>query len=295
EMKNQVIQAGLKLKLFGNKEVVYRAAEVTVIDTDGDGIPDTEDKCPTEAGTLKYNGCPIPDTDGDGINDELDKCPNEAGTAKYNGCPIPDTDGDGINDELDKCPNQAGTAKYEGCPIPDTDGDGINDEEDKCPTEPGIAAKDGCPVRDRDGDGVNDDVDRCPDIPGVASNKGCPDFPANVSKSLSLEAQHISFGATNAKLTTKSNASLDKIVTMMNENPGLSIKVEGHTDNVGDDDANMTLSKDRADAVKAYIVSKGIPEDRIIAEGFGETTPIADNNTAAGRLKNRRIEIKVAY
>ncbi len=71
--------------------------------------------------------------------------PNQAGTAKYNGCPIPDTDGDGINDENDKCPTVAGTAKYEGCPIPDTDGDGINDENDRCPKVAGIEGNLGCP------------------------------------------------------------------------------------------------------------------------------------------------------
>jgi hypothetical protein len=130
EYKNQNIQAGLKIKLFGKK---------VPADSDGDGISDPNDKCPNVIGLARYDGCPIPDTDGDGINDELDKCPGQAGTAKYDGCPIPDTDGDGINDELDKCPNQAGTAKYNGCPIPDTDGDGINDELDKCPSQAGTA------------------------------------------------------------------------------------------------------------------------------------------------------------
>ncbi len=116
-----------------------------IVDTDNDGIADANDKCPTQAGTEKYGGCPVPDTDGDGINDENDKCPTVAGTAKYNGCPVPDTDGDGINDENDKCPTVAGTAKYEGCPIPDTDGDGINDENDRCPKVAGIAGNLGCP------------------------------------------------------------------------------------------------------------------------------------------------------
>ena len=84
------------------------------------------------------------DGDNDGVVDSLDKCPNQAGIAKYNGCPIPDTDNDGVNDELDKCPNQAGLSRYQGCPIPDTDKDGVNDEEDLCPTEAGIAANHGC-------------------------------------------------------------------------------------------------------------------------------------------------------
>jgi outer membrane protein OmpA-like peptidoglycan-associated protein len=281
-----VIQTGLKLKLFGKK---------IPADSDGDGVSDPNDKCPNQYGFARYEGCPIPDTDGDGINDEVDKCPNERGTEKYGGCPIPDSDKDGINDEEDKCPNEAGTAKYQGCPIPDSDKDGINDEEDKCPNEPGTAKYDGCPVPDRDKDGISDEEDKCPDVPGVARNNGCPDIPADVSKQLSLSARNISFGSANAKLATKSNAHLDKIVTIMNDNPTLKLKVEGHTDNAGDDEKNMQLSEDRAAAVKAYLVSKGISEDRIESQGFGETMPVADNSTSAGRTKNRRVEIKVVY
>ena len=286
EYENRNIQVGLKLKLFGKK---------VPADSDGDGIPDPKDKCPTVIGLERYEGCPIPDTDNDGINDEEDKCPTQPGTAKYNGCPIPDTDGDGINDELDKCPTQAGTAKYNGCPIPDTDGDGINDEEDKCPTQAGPANRSGCPVTDRDNDGINDEEDKCPDVPGVAANNGCPDVPANVSKSLAVSAQSISFNTGTAKLATKSTAALNTVVRLMNENPTMKIKIEGHTDNAGDDAKNMKLSEDRAAAVKSYLVSKGISEDRITSEGFGETMPIADNNTTAGKTKNRRVELKVAY
>lgn len=284
--KNMNIQAGLKLKLFGKK---------VPADSDGDGVADPNDKCPTVFGFARYEGCPIPDTDGDGINDEEDKCPGQAGIAKYNGCPIPDTDKDGINDEEDKCPNQAGLAKYNGCPIPDTDGDGLNDEEDKCPTQAGPKERSGCPVTDRDNDGISDDEDKCPDVAGVSSNNGCPDVPANVSKSLMSSAQAITFGATNAKLTAKGTTSLNQVVKIMKENPGLKLKIEGHTSNAGNDETNMKLSSDRAAAVKAYLVSKGISEDRISTEGFGETMPIADNNTAAGRTRNNRIEIKIDY
>jgi outer membrane protein OmpA-like peptidoglycan-associated protein len=286
KFKNEVIQAGIKVKLFGKK---------VPADSDGDGIADKNDKCPSVVGLARYEGCPIPDSDNDGINDEQDKCPTVAGTAKYEGCPIPDSDKDGINDEEDKCPNEAGTAKYNGCPIPDSDKDGINDEEDKCPNQAGPASRNGCPVTDRDNDGINDDEDKCPDISGTSANNGCPEIPANVSKTLGVAAQNISFGATNAKLTTKSNASLNQVVQIMNENPTLKVRIEGHTDNAGNDDTNMKLSEDRAAAVKAYLVSKGISEDRITSEGFGETMPIAENTTAAGRTKNRRIEIKIIY
>ncbi|MBS1656000.1 MAG: thrombospondin type 3 repeat-containing protein, partial [Bacteroidetes bacterium] len=86
------------------------------------------------------------DTDGDGITDDKDKCPTVPGVAKYDGCPVPDTDKDGIKDDEDKCPTVPGVARYQGCPVPDTDKDGINDEEDKCPTVPGVARYQGCPV-----------------------------------------------------------------------------------------------------------------------------------------------------
>ena len=115
-------------------------------DTDGDGIMDSQDKCPTVPGVAKYNGCPVPDTDGDGINDDNDKCPTVKGLAKYNGCPVPDRDRDGINDEEDKCPDVPGVARYQGCPLPARDKDGINDEEDKCPDAPGVKENNGCPL-----------------------------------------------------------------------------------------------------------------------------------------------------
>jgi outer membrane protein OmpA-like peptidoglycan-associated protein len=284
--KNSNAQAGVKIKLFGKK---------VPGDSDGDGVPDNKDKCPGVAGLERYEGCPIPDTDGDGINDEEDSCKTVAGTLKYKGCPIPDTDGDGINDEEDKCPTVKGIAKYQGCPIPDTDGDGVNDEEDKCPNQAGPASRNGCPVTDRDNDGVNDDVDRCPDVPGTAANNGCPEVPANVNKTIATAAQNITFGSGNAKLASRSNAGLNRIVAILNENPTVKLSIEGHTDNAGDEAKNQQLSEDRAAAVKAYFVSKGISEDRITSEGFGETRPIAANTTASGRAKNRRVEIKVTY
>jgi outer membrane protein OmpA-like peptidoglycan-associated protein len=284
EYRNRNIQAGLKLKLFGKK---------VEADSDGDGIIDKNDKCPNEIGTAKYEGCPIPDTDKDGINDEMDKCPNEPGTAKYQGCPIPDTDKDGINDEEDKCPNQPGTAKYQGCPIPDTDGDGINDEEDKCPSQAGPASNGGCPITDRDNDGVSDEEDKCPDVAGTKENNGCPEIPADVSKLLSTSSQNISFGPNSAKLSTTANSSLTKVATVLNEHPEMKLRIEAHADNA--EKSGDAISEQRANAVKTYLVSKGISADRIEVQGFGSAQPVADNNTTAGRTKNRRVELKIVY
>ena len=238
---------------------------------------------------------PPADTDGDGILDNVDKCPTVRGLAKYEGCPIPDTDKDGINDEEDKCVTVPGLAKYQGCPIPDTDNDGINDEEDKCPTQPGVARYQGCPVPDKDNDGVNDEEDKCPNLAGPRENDGCPVINEEVRKRVDFAANNILFVTGSAKLQSKSNAGLNEVVKILQENPDMKLAIDGHTDNVGNDASNQKLSDDRAAAVKAYFVKKGIDESRITSAGHGETMPIADNKTAAGRQKNRRVEMKLSY
>jgi OmpA-OmpF porin, OOP family len=238
---------------------------------------------------------PPSDRDGDGIFDEVDKCPDVKGLAKYEGCPIPDTDKDGINDEEDKCVTVPGLARYQGCPIPDTDKDGINDEEDKCPTVPGVARYQGCPIPDTDGDGTNDEEDKCVTIPGPRDNFGCPVISEEIKKKVDVAAKNILFVTGSAKLQTKSYKGLNEVVQIMKDNPGMSLAIDGHTDNVGAEDKNQTLSDNRANAVKTYLVSKGVEESRITAQGHGEMEPIADNKTAAGRQQNRRSELKLSY
>lgn len=242
---------------------------------------------------------PVPeapkDSDGDGITDDKDKCPTVPGVAKYEGCPVPDTDKDGINDDDDKCPTVAGFAKYQGCPVPDTDKDGINDEEDKCPTVPGVARYQGCPVPDTDGDGINDEEDKCPTVPGIASLQGCPEVADEVKKTMSTAEKNIYFAFASTKLLSKSYAALNEVVKILNDNTSLKLKINGHTDYIGSDEYNLNLSNGRAGSVKAYLVGKGIDANRLESEGFGESAPVADNNTAAGRQMNRRVEMKVYY
>jgi OmpA-OmpF porin, OOP family len=257
------------------------------------------------AGRLGKKKVPVPpvvvvppppsDRDGDGIIDEVDKCPDVKGFAKYQGCPIPDTDKDGINDEDDKCPTVPGVARYQGCPIPDTDKDGINDEEDKCPTVFGVARYQGCPIPDTDGDGTNDEEDKCVTIPGPKENFGCPIITEEIKKKVDIAAKNILFVTGSAKLQTKSYKGLNDVVQIMKDNPGMSLAIDGHTDNVGTEEKNQILSDNRANSVKAYLVSKGIEEGRITAQGHGEMEPIADNKTAAGRQQNRRSELKLSY
>ncbi len=233
-----------------------------VLDRDGDGVLDADDKCPDTPGLAALQGCP--DRDGDGIADGDDKCPDVAGIAKYQGCPIPDTDGDGINDEQDKCPTVKGLARYQGCPIPDTDNDGVNDEEDKCPTRP-----------------------------GPASNMGCPVIDKVVIDKINFAAKNIFFATGSAKLLPKSFKSLDEVVTLLKADESLMMAIDGHTDITGKLDKNMTLSDARANSVKTYFASKGIADSRMVATGYGPNKPIADNKTAAGRAKNRRVEMAV--
>src|SRR5690554_6540285 len=232
-------------------------------DTDGDGILDKYDDCPEEAGLKQFNGCP--DTDGDGIPDREDACPDIFGLKEFNGCP--DSDGDGIPDHLDECPNEAGPASNNGCPVP--------------------------PPADRDGDGVPDDVDECPDVAGPASNNGCPEVKDEHIKQLNDYGKTILFNTGKSTFQNVSYSALDSMVEVMKQFPNAKFAVEGHTDSTGSDRINDPLSEYRANAVKDYLISKGIAANRLTAEGFGSKRPIDDNKTVAGRANNRRTEIKL--
>ena len=254
-------------------------------DRDMDGVMDNDDECPDVKGLASMKGCP--DTDGDGITDAEDKCPREAGPAATMGCP--DRDGDGISDKDDKCPGDKGPASTMGCP--DRDGDGVADKDDACPDKPGDSAHKGCP--DSDGDGVYDDTDRCPDKPGTVALRGCPEIKKEDKVRLERAVKLVQFETGKAVLLKKSNAVLDEVVKVMNTYPEYSLNIDGHTDNVGDDQMNQDLSERRAKTCFDYLVSKGISANRIASKGYGETKPKGNNNTAAGREQNRRVEFEL--
>lgn len=250
---------------------------------------------PREKKTVIPPPAPVIDRDSDGISDEFDRCPDVPGMIKYNGCPPPDSDGDGIDDENDKCPQVAGLAKYGGCPIPDSDGDGVNDEEDHCPDIAGYARYGGCPIPDTDGDGVNNEEDKCPEEPGPASNNGCPEIKPEVVEKVNMAAKAIYFATGSDRLLPKSFPALDAVLATLQTYKSAKMDIEGHTDNTGSAALNLNLSDKRAAAVRNYLLSKGVDADRLISKGYGMTKPIADNKTAAGRSKNRRVEIKLHY
>jgi outer membrane protein OmpA-like peptidoglycan-associated protein len=229
---------------------------------------------------------PPPDQDGDGVIDADDRCPAVAGVLEYGGCP--DNDGDGIPDDVDRCPDVKGIAAEKGCPPPDTDKDGIIDADDACPNEAGPVETKGCP--DKDGDSVRDADDKCPDQAGVPEEAGC--LPKAVQK-FSGSIKGITFAAGKATIAKSSNKTLDEAVAALAQYPSLRVEIQGHTDDQGPDDVNLKLSQDRAEAVKAYLVGKGIAAERLDAKGYGETVPVGDNKKAAGRAQNRRTEFKI--
>jgi outer membrane protein OmpA-like peptidoglycan-associated protein len=265
-------------------------------DTDGDGIPDDVDKCPFDAedfdGFQDEDGCPDPDNDNDGIVDKMDKCPNEPGPIENQGCPVRDRDGDGVPDDKDKCPDVPGKAEFDGCP--DTDGDGIPDAQDKCPLNPGPKENDGCPDTDRDHDGVVDRLDKCPDDPGLPPD-GCPKkyTLVEIKKDRIEIKQQVHFATKKFKILPDSYGLLDQVVQVLKDYPKMKVRVEGHTDNVGGETFNLKLSQQRADAVRDYLVKKGVDEDRLESMGFGLTKPIAANKTEKGRAQNRRTEFHI--
>jgi outer membrane protein OmpA-like peptidoglycan-associated protein/tetratricopeptide (TPR) repeat protein len=104
---------------------------------------------------------------------------------------------------------------------------------------------------------------------------------------------NIFFDVNKFELKGESQVELDKLVQLLNENPGLKIEISGHTDNVGKPADNLTLSNNRAKAVVSYLVSKNIAQTRLTAKGYGETKPVVDNKTEAGRARNRRTEMRV--
>ncbi|QSQ27964.1 OmpA family protein [Pyxidicoccus parkwayensis] len=282
------VLAGLSYSPPPSREPEHVAPPAPV-DTDGDGLMDPQDRCPTEPedkdGFQDEDGCPDPDNDQDGILDGADKCINEPETKNgyedADGCPdvVPapvDTDGDGLLDPNDACPKQAedkdGFQDADGCPDPDNDKDGIPDVADKCPNEPEVI------------NGVQDD-DGCPD-------KGKTKVLVDGERILILEKVY--FATNKDVILARSFPLLKQVAAVLRANPQVELlRIEGHTDNQGNDASNLDLSKRRAANVRKFLVNEGIAAERLESQGYGETKPVDTNKTAAGRENNRRVEFTI--
>jgi outer membrane protein OmpA-like peptidoglycan-associated protein len=259
-------------------------------DTDGDALTDGDE-------VLKYHTNPLkPDTDGDGLSDYDE-------IFKYKTDPLKvDTDGDGLNDGDE-------ALKYKTDPLKaDTDGDGLSDGQEVMTykTDPLKADTDGDGLSDGDEvtkyktDPLKTDTDGGSVKDGIEVNRGTnpldpsddvvkkEELKVEVGKSIALEG--VTFATGSANLTSESETILEKAYNTLAQNPEVAVEIRGHTDNTGKRASNMKLSQSRADAVKAWLVAKGIDGSRIATMGYGPDKPVTTNATAAGRAKNRRIE-----
>jgi len=217
--------------------------------------------------------------------------------------PVADPDHDGLVGSSDRCADQPETVNHwedaDGCPdqvpSPDRDGDGVANADDACLDTGGPPANRGCPDPDRDADAVVDRLDVCPDEAGSPWHRGC-----RRSGKLALSADRITvldpihFRNAGAGIMRRSHRVLDDIAGLLRAHPGIAVvRVEGHTDSRGDDDANRGLSQRRAEAVVDYLVRQGIAASRFQALGLGETRPIQPNSTEKGRAANRRVEFVI--
>jgi OOP family OmpA-OmpF porin len=206
------------------------------------------------------------------------------------GCP-----GRGLLDP--PCPGDvaaAPVARPAPAPVPaakpaDSDGDGVTDDKDRCPNTPKGAKvnADGCEL-DGDGDGVVDVLDQCPGTPAgdKVDAKGC-----SLPKVIVLHG--VNFDNDMSNLRPDAIAILDQAVATLKANPSVTVEIGGHTDSRNSDWYNLGLGERCAKAVMQYLISQGVEAGRLSVRSYGESAPIADNETEEGRMKNRRVELKI--
>jgi hypothetical protein len=252
------------------------------------------------------------DSDGDGIPDSVDKCPNEPEDKDMfedqDGCPDPDNDHDGIPDIKDKCPLDAedkdGFQDDDGCPDPDNDHDGIPDAMDKCPNDPedkdGFEDLDGCPDADNDHDGIPDTMDRCPNEPetinGFQDDDGCPDRGDSmviVSPDRIETLDPVQF--TGLKLTRTGLSLLGQVGATLRAHPEiLRLRITVHVQPTDNPEADQARSDKRAQAIRDWLIQWGTPwgvgATRLDARGFGGTKPLVSPDQRGAAKINDRIE-----
>jgi MYXO-CTERM domain-containing protein len=279
------------------------------LDNDADGVADASDGAPNEPEDKDdfkdEDGVPELDNDEDGLPDTEEACPNEPENKNEyqddDGCPdtLPDSDGDGLVDRVDECPEQPedmdSFQDEDGCPDDDNDDDGVADATDGCVNEYGPAENRGCPDTDRDNDTVVDRLDNCPDEPGPPANQGCKRRQRVRLAATKLEILETVFFQNNrAGIQRRSHALLRDVAQVLNAHPEIQhVRVEGHSDDRGNDTYNLQLSQRRADEVVAFLVKQGVAKERLEAIGYGETKPLVLNDSKKNRAINRRVEFNI--
>lgn len=257
--------------------LTYRPGLSAPADRDGDGIIDDEDHCGTDPEDFDAfeddDGCPEADNDRDGVEDTADRCIGEPedldGHDDADGCPDVDNDADGTTDAFDRCPDAV------------EDHDGFQDQ-------------DGCPEADNDRDGLVDESDRCPDdaedVDGVEDSDGCPDVEA-----VATIDTVVYFALGSAEIPVEARYPLGRVArTILGLPAHLHVWVEGYADDVGNPSGNVTLSRQRAQAVFDFLVARGVPREQIDVSAYGERNPAYANESEQDRQVNRRVEFRVA-
>jgi outer membrane protein OmpA-like peptidoglycan-associated protein len=301
--------------LVGGISIALRGEEASLPegDRDGDGFADGADVCPDlaagERPDPQRTGCPLGDRDGDGVADREDLCPDLAAgehpDPDRRGCPAADTDGDSVRDAEDLCPTVPRGAHPDpsrsGCPQGDTDGDTVRDGADLCPTVHRGMHPDperlGCPLPDRDGDSVPDRPDACPDEPGAPhpdpARNGCPGL-VRVSDGQIRILQPVFFETNRDVIRARSRPVLQAVADALIATPEITqVRIEGHTDDRGAEEANLDLSSRRALNVMAWLIRAGVAPSRLEARGFGESRPLIRAETPDARATNRRVELHI--
>lgn len=256
------------------------------VDTDGDGLLDPNDPCPTDPedhdNFQDQDGCPDLDNDQDSVRDSSDMCAQQPedmdGFQDQDGCPDPDNDQDTILDTNDRCPQDAedidGFEDENGCPDPDNDNDTILDQDDRCPLEAGVVEEHGCPA--------------------VAPPPPPPPSSVEITATGIELKETVYFDTAKSTIQDRSLPLMDDITTVLKGHPEIElIVIEGHTDDRGARAFNQKLSQDRAAAVRQALIDRGIAPERLRAEGFGPDKPIVPNTTKENRDQNRRVELRI--
>lgn len=288
---------------------VARAAR----DTDNDGVSDGDDLCVDQpAGSAPdpaRPGCPLTDRDGDGVTDRDDLCADAPAGAQPDrarrGCPAGDADGDGVVDADDACPTNAQGAHADparrGCPDGDDDNDRVRNSVDQCRAQhQGMhpdPARAGCPAPDGDNDNVPDRVDACPTEPGQPhpdrARNGCPGM-VRVEDGQIRTLEPIFFETSSDRILPRSERLLQSLADALQASPEIQrLGVYGHTDDVGEDAANLELSTRRAAAVVQWLVRHNVAAERLESRGFGEARPLVPGQSEQARAVNRRVEFRI--